>query len=90
MTMARLRRVHVVNAACALAVIILYFKITNARSSASDSNLYGAGDPNDVLSYVNMFIGTRNGGKLFGLTKARALIVCNQATLSQEHRYLMV
>jgi hypothetical protein len=53
---------------CALAVICLYFmNFTPWR--ATSNHVYRLGDSSDILSYVNMFIGTKNGGRVFAPMK---------------------
>ncbi len=65
--MPRVKHTHVVRATCALVVICLYFVYTNPWSSGSKPGVWRGGGAADVLNYVNMFIGTKNGGKLFNL-----------------------
>ena len=64
--MARLSRKVVVRVACALIVIRLCFTTLNPwrqKAKLNAPSSLSLGDARDVLSYVNIFIGTKNGGK---------------------------
>lgn len=62
--MPRVKRTHIARTISAFVVICLFFmNFTPWRSTSRDA--FHPGDSSDVLSYVNMFIGTTNGGEDF-------------------------
>jgi hypothetical protein len=70
--MPRAKRTFIVRAACALLIICLYFMGINPLRSMTLFRSGGwakSGDASEVLGYVNMFIGTKNGGMYFAATK---------------------
>jgi hypothetical protein len=73
--MARAKRTYVFSAAIVLVVVCLYFTRLNPWRWAPEAVIGPYEGASNDFPYVNIFIGTKNGGKLPPFRKSRGILL---------------